>query len=152
MRLLALLIMLSLVDFGTTILCIRWLGSSLTYTLFAMPMLGGLFIQWRRWKVMQAKSERQKSLTTEARGQSFAEEMTEGLSWMLVTALLLIPGLVTAGIAFALMGPFHKFLEADLLRYFSRIQEARILAQKAQAPQPELVRTGGPDIQASDAP
>lgn len=110
----AAVIALSLADFGTTILCTRWLGATLTYSLFAVPMLLGLYIQWRRWKVvrkhMDAEIESMKA--ARASGQKApapAPHMfVEVLYWEAVTVLLLVPGLITAGLAFVLMLPSSR--------------------------------------------
>ena len=52
-KVITLCIVFSLADFGVTILCSRLLGWGLTYALFAVPMLTGLLIQWRRWHLIK---------------------------------------------------------------------------------------------------
>lgn len=142
----AMIVILSLADFGTTILCTRWMGSALTYTLFAVPMLIGLLIQWRRWQVMKAAEAQRKNLSDEERWQVMPKMMTEMAAWSIISVLLLIPGLVTAGIAFGLMfTPIHKILEQCIFHYFSQIQVARNLAQKSKGSTPDQLTATQPD-------
>ena len=134
-KVIAIIIALSLADFGTTILCTRWLGSSLTYALFAVPMLLGLFMQWRRFKADAAKAEPQMSLSDEERKKLMPENMAGTGAWFLVTVLLLIPGLVTAGIAFIIMlTPVNQIIRRWFFDKASEVMAARDAAQAANEP------------------
>ena len=134
------LITLSLADFGTTVLFTRHFGPAVTYTLFAVPMLIGLSLQWRSFRQKRWDVEE----TEEEKWERHPQRVTGLFMWMLITVLLLIPGLVTATAAFLLMfSPLRKPVEARFLTFCTRARDAakaeeieqgsRLEAERAEA-------------------
>lgn len=119
--LLALLVSIPFVEVAVTVLLTAHLGAARTYGLFAIPTVIGLLFQWRAWAKLKAreaacpnpsKKHRHfsgKRLTFEVqRDPDFPAwlglQFDTFLFWV-GTTLLLIPGVVTDLLGFALMLP-----------------------------------------------
>ena len=118
--LIVLLIALPFVEVAATVYLTSWLGAIVTYSLFAIPTVAGLFIQWRRWPRMRsqfnevlaevkATGETKPSDPREKWGsEATYRDWTEVLAFWVATVLLFIPGFVTDAVAFALMLPWVR--------------------------------------------
>ena len=119
-RLLVLLISIPFVEVAVTIFLTSAIGAGLTFSLFAIPTIIGLIIQWFRWKKIRLYWIEIKSLL-EANARNENSEMIHNvrlnrnamvlINFWLSVVLLLIPGFVTDIYAFYLIFSSNKNLE-----------------------------------------
>ncbi len=125
MPLLIALVLMSFLEVAITVLLTRYFGALQTYSLFAIPTLIGLFIQWRRKPIMKAAWDKmdygvRKGDTYEQRMRgtrpSAIMPFVEVFTYWVSVLLLAIPGPLTALIGFCLMLPCVKasIFRADL--------------------------------------
>lgn len=116
------LLALPFVEIAVTVLLTRWLGAIWTFALFAVPALIGLSVQWLRYpeikRIWNESGARLKELGSESKDvlthdDLFQQQFSEVIFYWIATVLLLIPGLVTHLIAFALIwAPTKRWIMA----------------------------------------
>lgn len=118
MPLIIALVVMSFLEVAITVLLTKYFGALLTYSLFAIPTIIGLFIQWRRKPMMNAAVDRMgpgfgKGSTYEQRMQttrpSVIVPQTEFFLYWGSVLLLAIPGPITALLGFGAMLPCVKW-------------------------------------------
>lgn len=114
LKIIPFILIISLVEVAATVMLAKSIGALQTYSLFAIPTLFGLLIQWRRRHLMQeawgeVKENFDMGDTYECRmlrtRPSFIADLYEIFSYWMSIALLLIPGPLTALAGFSLLFP-----------------------------------------------
>src|SRR5262249_20776236 len=127
MRWLAAFILLSFVDVGVTVLLTKYLGALLTYGLFVGLTFAGLLIQWMRRDSMKSAWRRTQASLESAKNEKRSNDawldpvvidaFVEVEAYWFSTFLLIIPGPLTAGLAFLLMSPIGRWA---VIRHFRK--------------------------------
>ncbi|HZT40713.1 MAG TPA: FxsA family protein [Chthonomonadaceae bacterium] len=96
-------------EIGVTVLLTRWLGAGVAFSLYAIPAILGLLIQWRRAKTIRSIWGKVSQRDREApNGPPWAdpalkEEWDELICYYITFVFLLIPGLISHILAFLLI-------------------------------------------------
>src|SRR4028118_485193 len=110
----AVLVSLSAIEMAVTVLLTKYFGALLTFSLYAIPTVVGLFIQWRCRHILKAacaklnvahKSRDHYQTAKIMSRPAFAAAQTEVYNYWISVLLLAIPDPITATAAFILMLP-----------------------------------------------